>query len=213
MRATSTPAVISTRHAHGFKPRPQSAFGGDAAIRTRDAADARIGEGQGHGAQVDRRDAHIAVADDEDVVGGSFFHQFHGADLGVDVGRLAGGEEFCGNLRITSGDATRDREARVVRSARAEEDFVFGIVLLEEGGEMFFEIRLGAVQRLEQGQRGRESREVVELRVCRPPLAQVSRHGPQDHAGEHAGSDQAEGGQCEQGVEHAGFRIRAGNTS
>ncbi len=72
----------------------------------------RVGKGEGHGAQVVWRNAHIAVADDEDVVRGVGFHQLHGSDFGVDVvGLAAGGEELDRNVRMTRGHAARGFQA------------------------------------------------------------------------------------------------------
>jgi hypothetical protein len=55
-------------HAHGLKPRPQPAFRRHAAIGAAHCAHALVGKGQRHGAQIIGRHAHIAVADDENLV-------------------------------------------------------------------------------------------------------------------------------------------------
>ena len=100
-----------------------------------------IGKGQGDGAEIVRRHAHIAVADDEDVVRGCSLHPLHGDDLVVDVvGLAAGGKELRRNVRIACGDAAGDLQAGIRKVARAEEDFVLRIILPEKSIEVGFEI-------------------------------------------------------------------------
>src|SRR5208282_1090029 len=103
------------RHADSFKPRPEAALSGHAAIKAAHAAYALAGKGQRHGAQVIRRHAHVAVGDDEDFVSGLELHLFHGGDFGVDVAGLAAGDEkFDGYVRVPRGDTVGGGETGIV---------------------------------------------------------------------------------------------------
>jgi len=139
-------------HADGFKARPETALYGNAAIGAGHATDVRVGEREGNGAEVVRGDADVAVADDEDVMIGGGFHDFHGGYFGVDVvGLTLGGEELCWDIGVTGRYSARYFESEVVRSAGAEEDFVCRIILTEEGFQFGFKAGLRSVQRLEEG--------------------------------------------------------------
>ena len=76
---------------------------------------------------------------------------------------------------------------------------------------MGFEVGLVAVEGLEEGERRGEG-EARDSRACEglAALAQVARNRGQGHAGEDRGGDEAEDGEGEQGVQHAGLRILCG---
>ena len=83
--------------------------------------------------QVLRTNAHITIADDKKIVVSRGLHPLHRMDLGVDVFRLAGGEELHRNMRESRGYTLSGLQSFVFRMAGAEENFESGIVLLKEG--------------------------------------------------------------------------------
>jgi hypothetical protein len=63
------------------------------------------------------------------------------------------------------------------------------------------------MQWLEEGERRREAGPRSELRQRETALAEVAWNGPQHNAGKDRGSDEAEDGEAEEDVGHAGNRI------
>ena len=195
-------------HAHGLKPRPQPAFSRHATIRAAHPAHSWVRERQRDRTQIVGCHAHIAVADDENLVRRLDLHPLHRGHFGVDVvGFAAGREELDRNLRVPRRNAPCRRQPWVVRRAGAEENLVFGVVLVEEGGQVRLKPRLIPMQRLKQGQRRGKARTGLKLRQRRPPLPQIAGHGPKHHAGKDRGGHQPEDAQCKKNVQHAGTSI------
>src|ERR1700746_1648675 len=113
-------------------------------------------------------------------------------------------------MRILRGYMPRRFEAGILWRAGTEKDFVLGVVLLEECRKICFQIRLRSVQWLEQRQRRGKGRSLVKLRKGGAALTKIAWHSNERHPGKDRGSDQAEDGQCEKNVQHAGSRIPAG---
>ena len=90
----------------------------------------------------------VAVADDEVVVRGTLVHLHQRADLGIGTPRLTAGHNRDRHGRIPRADTPGHFERGVIIMARAKNDLVAGVLLLEESSEMFFQSGLHAADRL-----------------------------------------------------------------
>ena len=135
--------------------RPESAPG-DAAVEAGDHAHAWVAERRDHGSQVIRRNAHIAVGGNQNRKARRAAHGLQRIGARIGPGRLAADQDARLYAWEASGNPASRLQARVVDLPRAEKNFVLRIILLKEAGEVLFQIRLAAMQRLQDADRGME---------------------------------------------------------
>lgn len=127
----------------GFESGDEGAVG-EGAEENSDGADLGVFEGGGEGAEVVGGDADVAIGADEEVVAG--FAGEAGKFIGfiVEAQLFAADEEADGAGGKIADEFFDDGDDGIFGIGDAEEDFVFGVVLAAEAGEIFIGGAVGA---------------------------------------------------------------------
>lgn len=135
-------------HADGLQMlRKGVLFNGD--IKAGDAAYIGIAKRCDDGAEIAGRNANVGVIDDEDVVFGFIDETNELGDFVVDGVATRAVENADLALRKVGDEFLNDGDSGVVVAADAKEEFIFGIVLAAEAGEIFVRIRVEAADWLQ----------------------------------------------------------------
>ena len=111
------------------------------------------------------RYSDIAVGHDEHIVLRCRGHVVQAPDLRVRVRRLAYEQQPRRDVRDTRpGASARPADGGIVLVAHGEQQFIRGIVLLEEGSEVRFETFIQAGQRLQNAERSRRAQRQMAAR-------------------------------------------------
>ena len=141
----------------------------DRHVKAGDGANVGIGERSHDAAEIVGLNANIAVADDQDFV-------LRFVDKAREFGHFVVGGDAAGavehaNLALGKvvDELLDDRQYGIVGIAHAKEDFVVGIILAAEAGEIFVGVGIEAANRLEIADRRRE----IRVRLAGRALAKV----------------------------------------
>ena len=130
---------------------------GDAGDGMGDQADVRVLEVRGDLVEVAGGDAHVGVADDDEVVASGARERRELVDLRVEPGSAAL-QDHAHAARETARAGYRDRVGGVVAIADAEQQLVGGVVERGEALEVGGEIVVEAAERLQDGDAATETR-------------------------------------------------------
>ena len=176
MSATRIPPDIST-----LLPTASSCAASPPVVRPtyRHDASSRFGIGQFLHAppQIIPRHARIRVAGHQRLVLRRLAQRRHRPHLRIGKPRLAAGQKPRPHLRMLRRNPLRHLQARVALVPRAEQQLILRIVQLEEPLQIFFQVRLRPMQRLQHAHR----RQKVRGRPLLAPLAPGKTHRAHQH--------------------------------
>jgi len=118
-------------------------------IEAGDGSGSGIGHGGDDAAEVVGLDAHIAVADDQVLVGGFFDEAGELGDLVVGGGAPGADDDANAGAGEIGLEALDDGQGGVAGVSHAKDDFVLGVVLAAEAGKVFVGFRVESQHRLE----------------------------------------------------------------
>ena len=95
-----------------------------------------------HRAQEVGRNLNIAVAHDDQIIGGCGEHALKAVHLGIWIWRFTSHDQPSGNVRILLLQFADNLSRRIVPAANRKKDFERRVVLLEKGAQMRFKIQV-----------------------------------------------------------------------